>query len=332
MSTSPISTGLEKTSSTRSSTFSNLFHKKPTEETGADLTNSIQDYQILKKISGVEDISFLYLAKHIPTGKVICLKFTDLHLSTDYELIDEVINNVKNSKMLKHHNIMPAFVIFVNESHLWTATIAVYGTMRSIMSENFPYGFSEPTVATILKEAIKGIAYIHENHMIHNDIKADNILLDLHGEVRVCGFRQMANLQQGGHYINSTFSLVGDNIEWAAPEVMTQNSNYTQSADIYSLGITALELAFNQTPFDGWPPLKILLCKTEYGCPNIRNTKQFSKNFYKFVQACVQKDAKLRYQVLSRPTIHECLEHPFFKQAKNGHFLEQVIMKQSNSG
>jgi hypothetical protein len=78
-------------SSGRTSTFSNLFHRKPAEETGADLTASIHDYQITKKISGVEDISFLYLAKHLPTGKIVCLKLTDLHISTDYELIDEVI-------------------------------------------------------------------------------------------------------------------------------------------------------------------------------------------------------------------------------------------------
>jgi serine/threonine protein kinase len=157
--------------------------------------------------------------------------------------------------------------------------------------------------------------------MIHNDIKADNIVLDTHGEVRISGFRQLALLQQGGQYLNSTFSLVGDNLEWAAPEVMTQNANYDQSADIYSLGITALELAFNQTPFDNWPPLKILLCKTDYGCPKIKTSKQFSKSFYKFVQACVQLDPKMR------PTIHECLDHPFFKQAKNAHYLEQQIIK-----
>jgi serine/threonine protein kinase len=190
---------------------------------------------------------------------------------------------------------MPAFVSFVDESNLWTVTIPVYGTMKSIMSESFPGGFPEAVVATILKEVIKGLTYVHNNHMIHNDIKADNILIDYHGEVRICGFRQTANLLQGGHYINSTFSMVGDNIEWAAPEVMTQNSNYCQSADLYSLGITALELAFNQTPFDGWPPLKVLLCKTDYGCPAIKSNKQFSKAFYKFVKACVQKEPKMRY-------------------------------------
>jgi serine/threonine protein kinase len=55
------------------------------------------------------------------------------------------------------------------------------------------------------------------------------------------------------------FSLVGDNIEWSAPEVMAQNSNYDEKVDIYSFGITAMELAFNKTPFDEWPPLKVSL-------------------------------------------------------------------------
>ena len=63
-------------------------------------------------------------------------------------------------------------------------------------------------------------------------------------------------MSQHGTYLKSVFSLVGDNIEWCAPEIMAQNSNYNEKADIYSFGITALELAFNKTPFDGWCPLK----------------------------------------------------------------------------
>lgn len=114
-------------------------------------------------------------------------------------------------------------------------------------------------------------------------------------EIKLSGFRQMQILQQGGQVMKTAFSLVGDNIEWAAPEVMSQNVNYNASADIYSLGITTLELAFNQTPFDDWPPLKMLLCKQHYECPAIKTDKQLSKHFYKFVQACLSQDPTHRY-------------------------------------
>jgi serine/threonine protein kinase len=126
------------------------------------------------------------------------------------------------------------------------------------MNNHYPDGFPEAVVATILKEVIKGVEYLHENHMIHNDIRADNILIDAKGDIRLGGYRLLRTLQNGGTVKNAVFSMVGDNIEWAAPEVISQNASYTQSADIYSLGITAMELAFNRTPFDDWPPLKVI--------------------------------------------------------------------------
>lgn len=183
---------------------------------------------MIRDICGVEDISFLFLAKHTPTSKIVSLRLTDLTISTDYEFIDEMIATVKNNKLIKHPNLMPHYISFIDECNLWTVTVPIHGTMRGIMKDGFQDGFSDSIVATILKETIKGLVYIHENHMIHkyfsltSDIKADNILIDSHGEIRLSGFRQLTLLQQGGEVINSVFSLVGDNIEWAAPEVLTQ--------------------------------------------------------------------------------------------------------------
>ena len=196
---------------------------------------------------------------------------------------------------MRHTNIMPHYKTFVNDQSLWTVTLPILSTMRMAMNEHFSDGLPEVLVATILKEVIRGLCYIHDNHMIHNDIKADNILVDSNGDIRISGFRQLRVLQQGGLVKKSICSLVGDNIEWAAPEIISQNASYTLSADIYSLGITAMELAYNQTPFDEWPPLKVLLCKRQYECPAIRSNKSMSKNFYKFVNACVQKVPEHRF-------------------------------------
>lgn len=134
----------------------------------------------------------------------------------------------------------------------------------------------------------------------------------------------MSIMQNVGNFKHTTFSLVGDNIEWSAPEVMTQNSNFGVSADIYSLGITALELAYNQTPFDNWTPLKVLLCKQQFPCPAIKSEKTMSKSFHKFIYACLQKNPN------SRPTVHELLDYSFIKQAKNNLYLENLILKLVN--
>ncbi|KAI9363425.1 kinase-like domain-containing protein [Zopfochytrium polystomum] len=281
---------------------------------------NITEYELLSDIGGVDDVSYLCLARFIPTGEYVALKYTDLSLSPDYEYVEELTRTVKNASLCSHPNILPYFLSFIENERLWSVTFPVEpGSCRGIMKECFADGFSEDVVATILKEALNAIVYLHENHMIHNDIRSDNILLDNNGEVRVTGLRQLACLSQGGEYVKSVFSLVGDNIEWAAPEVMAQNSNYNEKVDIYSFGITAIELAYNQTPFDEWPPLKILLSKLEFDCPAIKTNKVLSKHFYRMVNACIRKDPR------QRPTAAELLRHPFFKSAKNAVHLQKEV-------
>ncbi|KAJ3216103.1 hypothetical protein HDU67_009904 [Dinochytrium kinnereticum] len=189
------------------------------------------------------------------------------------------------------------------------------------MKNYFEEGFAESVVATILKETLRAIIYLHDNHMIHNDIRADNILIDGEGEVKLSGLRQLISLTQNGEYIKSVFSLVGDNIEWAAPEVMAQNSNFNEKVDIYSFGITAIELAFNKTPFDKWPSMKILLSKLEYECPAIPGAKPMSPAFFHFVEQCIQKDPT------KRPSARELADDPFFKFAKNPTHLKSSVIK-----
>ncbi|KNC96523.1 STE/STE20/FRAY protein kinase [Spizellomyces punctatus DAOM BR117] len=308
------------------STLSGIFQSKKSQRRH-QYTNDIQDYELLSDIGGVDDISYLYLARHIPTGEYVALKYTDLTLSPDYELIDELIRTVRNTNLCKHRNILPYWTTFVENERMWNVTYPMRaGTFRNIMRNHIHEGFSDTVVATVMREVLKAIIYMHDNRMIHNDIRADNILLDVRGEIRLTGLRNMVSLAQGGEYIKSVFSLVGDNIEWAAPEVMAQNSNYNEKADIYSFGITALELAFNRTPFDDWPPLKILLSKLEYACPAVASEKLLSKDFYRMVSACIRKDPN------RRPTARELAEHVFFKSARNARYLETHIVQRIIGG
>ncbi|KAJ3276239.1 hypothetical protein HDV01_005687 [Terramyces sp. JEL0728] len=198
-------------------------HLKKHDDSDTIFSTSLNDYEILKDIGGVEDISFLYLARYTPTGKTVTLKLTDLSLSMDYEFIDEVIRTVRNGRLLGHHHILTPYISFVEEDQLWTVTPPVHGgSIRGLIRDQFSDGLTENVTATILKDVLKALQYIHENHMIHNDIRADNILIDIKGEVKLSGFRQLIVLQQGGRVNKTAFSLVGDNLEWTAPEVITQ--------------------------------------------------------------------------------------------------------------
>jgi Protein kinase domain len=183
---------------------------------------NIKDFDLIGDICGVEDISFLYVAKHIPSGRMVSLKFTDMRISPDFEFIQEVERTVHNTIMCRHANILPYFITFEENERLWSVTGPIYGTCKSILNHLFKDGFNEVAATTILRETLKGVLYLHDNHMIHNDIKADNIVIDTHGETRLTGLRQLAHLAKNGGYMKSVFSLVGDNVEWAAPEVMAQ--------------------------------------------------------------------------------------------------------------
>ncbi|KAJ3234450.1 hypothetical protein HDU81_001406 [Chytriomyces hyalinus] len=281
----------------------------------------IKDYELITDIGGVGDISYLYLAKYIPTEELVALSYTDLTLSPDYELVDEMIRTIRNSRLCSHKNILPYFTSFIENERVWSVTLPVAtGSCRGIMKEYYPDGLDEPVVATILREVLNAIVYLHENHMIHNDLRADNILLDMKGNVRVTGLRQLVSLMQDGGYIKNVFSILSDNIEWAAPEIMAQNSNFDEKVDIYSFGITAMELAFGHTPFDEWSPVKILLSKLEYDCPGIKTTKSMPKSFMKMVRACIRKNPT------ERPSAKELLMHPFFKYAKGTDYLYGTIV------
>lgn len=260
-------------------------------------TLDIRDYELINDIGAVDDISYLYLAKHTPTGSLVALKYTDLALSPDFGLIDEVITTAHNISQLRHRNIVPYFASFVENERFWTVTLPLKaGSCKSLLKTHCPNGFSETIVATILKYVLRAVAYLHDTFKIHNDICASNILLDFDGKICISGVRQLVSLTQHGENQKSAWTLLHENLEWMAPERIAQNANYDTKADVYSIGITALELAFGKTPFDDWAPLKILYSKIKFDIPAFReaSSKPFSKQFYRFVQLCTQKDPKWR--------------------------------------
>ena len=107
---------------------------------------------------------------------------------------------------------------------------------------------------------------------------------------------------------------------WMAPEVMEQVHGYDYKADIWSLGITALELAKGQAPLAQYPPMKVLLLTLQNPPPTL-DSESFSSSFKDFIDNCLQKDPA------KRPTASKLLEHKFFKQAKKVEYVKQHLLK-----
>jgi len=193
------------------------------------------------------------------------------------------------------------------------------GSCADIMKRNFPQGLSdEILIATILRDTLKGLLYFHKDGRIHRDVKAGNILISNEGEVQIADFGVAGTLVEAGDRKKTRRTFVGTPC-WMAPEVMEQSQGYDYKADIWSFGITALELAYGRPPYSQYQPMKVMLLTLQEPPPGPEvyedNPKKISKHFRDLVTKCMKKEPA------KRPTAEKLLEHKFFKLAKDNKYV-----------
>lgn len=240
--------------------------------------------------------------------------------------LDEIIHEAHTMKSYNHPNVLSLYTSFVNGQELWMVMPFMSGgSVLHIMKYAYPEGLDEVAIATIARDVLRGLEYVHKNGGIHRDVKAGNILVDMDGTVKLGDFGVAATLERGGSWGNSKCSrntFVGTPC-WMAPEVMEQNQGYGAAADIWSLGITLLELAHGHAPFAKFPPMKVLLMTLQNPPPTLDDKggkKHFSKNMRDVVSRCLQKDPS------RRPTATALLEHKFFKQGRDEEYLARYLL------
>ncbi|KAI5079835.1 hypothetical protein GOP47_0005314 [Adiantum capillus-veneris] len=277
------------------------------------------DYKLLEEVGrGVSAI--VYRAKCIPFSDYVAIKTLDLERCSSN--LDDIRREAQTMSLINHPNVVKSYCSFVVDRSLWVVMpYMAGGSCLHIMQSAYPDGFEEPIIASFLKETLKALEYLHHQGHIHRDVKAGNILVDGSGAVKLGDFGVSACMFDTGDRQRARNTFVGTPC-WMAPEVMEQVHGYDFKADIWSFGITALELAHGHAPFSKYPPMKVLLMTLQNAPPGLdyERDKRFSKSFKEMIAMCLVKDPT------KRPSAEKLLKHSFFKHTRPAEYVARTIL------
>ncbi|ORX82255.1 Pkinase-domain-containing protein, partial [Anaeromyces robustus] len=259
----------------------------------------------------------VWKARDNETCEIVAIKELDLE-DIDEDIVD-IQKEITVLSQCESPYIIQYYSSYIVDTKLWI--VMEYMGGGSCWDLIKPGTINEFYISIIIREMLRGLAYLHESGKIHRDIKAANVLVSKEGNVKLADFGVAGQL--GVKNKRNTF--VGTPF-WMAPEVI-QQTGYDSKADIWSLGITAIELAKGLPPYANQNPMKALSLIPKNPSATLGEEGGFSSEFHHFVSLCLKKSQ------LERPSAKELLNHSFItnnEESKSNSILKDLIKRYKN--
>lgn len=205
----------------------------------------------------------------------------------------------------------------VGKDCVWVVMELMSGGCLTDIVQEPTVKLSEKIIAQIMKQTLEGLAYIHSRHVIHRDIKSDNVLIGSRGEIKIADFGYAAQLIKSGRVRQTVCGTP----YWMAPELI-KGQDYDQKVDIWSLGVMMIECAEGDPPYFEDDPIRALFRITTEGIPPLKEPQKWTAPFKDFLAQTVIQDPK------QRPSAEQLLQHPYVQGSSNDFSDLVKIVKQ----
>ncbi|CAJ1067269.1 STE20-like serine/threonine-protein kinase isoform X3 [Xyrichtys novacula] len=258
----------------------------------------------------------VFKAQNKQNGTLAAAKVIDT--KTEDELEDYMVE-IDILASCNHHHIVKLLDAFYFEGKLWILIeFCAGGAVDAIMLE-LERPLTEPQIRVVCRQTLEALCYLHENKVIHRDLKAGNILLSLDGEVKLADFgvsaKNTKTLQRRDSFIGTPY--------WMAPEVVmcetSKDRPYDYKADIWSLGVTLIELAQIEPPNHEMNPMRVLLKIAKSEPPTLMHPSRWSPEFNDFLRKALDKNVDNRWGSV------QLLQHPFVSSVADCKPLRELI-------
>ncbi|XP_076434862.1 serine/threonine-protein kinase TAO3-like isoform X1 [Babylonia areolata] len=269
-------------------------------------------YTDLREI-GHGSFGAVYFARHVQTKEVVAIKKMSYSGKGSQDKWQDIIKEVRFLGQLKHRHTIEYKGCYIKEHTAWLVMEYCLGSASDIV-EVHKKPLKEVEISAICQGALEGLVYLHDMGKIHRDVKAGNILLTEDGTVKLADFGSASLICPANSFVGTPY--------WMAPEVILamDEGQYDGKADIWSLGITCIELAEKKPPLFNMNAMSALYHIAQNDSPSLSHG-EWSDEFRNFVNDCLRKVSS------DRPTGSECLSHPFVRKTRRADVLVELILR-----